>query len=156
VQLDYAATVNLAQGATTEVALAYVSDDADRQWAYVAFSRHTQDVRIYVVAEPSWLERSRDVMHGRVADPEPHERLGRVATAISRDTKKELAADGIDGQVQSEIDRLADKRLILGQLSRREQRALYYLQQSLRATLMPAEPLYQEVPKPQAEPELFR
>lgn len=74
----YAMTAHRAQGATADVALVHGSDAADRQWLYVAMSRHREHCRYYDVAHPDRDEEG--VHHGRSPQPpRPEERLEQAA-----------------------------------------------------------------------------
>jgi conjugative relaxase-like TrwC/TraI family protein len=74
----YAMTAHRAQGATADVALVHGSDAADRQWLYVAMSRHREHCRYYDVVHPERDEHG--VHHGPPPQPaRPEERLERAA-----------------------------------------------------------------------------
>jgi len=139
VQLGYAGTGHVYQGATTGVGLAFISDDADRQWAYTVLSRHREEVRMYAVAEPSWVSRSEEEMHGAGPVSEKSERLAGVTAAMARDSSKQTALDAIDAAPEASprilspreqrVQDLIDKRREAGHLSMRELTELRRLQQ---------------------------
>jgi len=141
VQLGYAGTGHVYQGATTGVGLAFISDDADRQWAYTVLSRHRDEVRMYAVAEPSWLERSEEEMHGSLPAPEPRERLSGVIEAMGRDSSKQTALEVLEAERAGEgqkvspreqrVQDLIEKRREAGHLSMRELTELQRLQRLL-------------------------
>ncbi|MHB8509916.1 MAG: MobF family relaxase [Candidatus Dormibacteria bacterium] len=140
VQLGYAGTGHVYQGATADVALALVSDDADRQWAYTVLSRHRDEVRMYAVAEPSWVAHSEDEFGRRETATEPEERLAGVTQAMSRDSSKQTALDAIEADAakvtrsprQQRIVELIEKRREAGHLSMKELTELQRLQRLLR------------------------
>ena len=140
VQLAYAGTGHVYQGATTGVGLAFVSDDADRQWAYTVLSRHREEVRMYAVAEPSWVERSEEEMHGAMPVPEPAERLAGVVQAMSRDSSKQTALEVLESEPASRVRSsqehrvaaLIEKRKDAGHLNMKELTELQRLQRLLR------------------------
>ncbi|MHB8509773.1 MAG: MobF family relaxase [Candidatus Dormibacteria bacterium] len=142
VQLGYAGTGHVYQGATTGVGLAFISDDADRQWAYTVLSRHRDEVRMYAVAEPSWVERSEEEMHGTLPAPESRGRLAGVIEAMGRDSSKQTALDVLEAQRGQGAEKpsprrqraqdLLDKRREEGRLSIRELTELQRLQRLLR------------------------
>jgi hypothetical protein len=85
----YAMTAHRAQGATVDIALVHGSDAADRQWQYVALSRHRLSCTYYDVA-PS----PRDVdgvHHAEAAAEESIEE--RLLRAMSREGVKASALD---------------------------------------------------------------
>ena len=137
VQLGYAGTGHVYQGATADVAFAFVFDDADRQWAYTVLSRHREEVRMYAVAEPSWVARAEDESGRRPANPEPRERLAGVTEAMGRDRSKLTALEVREARArilarrQARIAELVEKRKEVGKLTYAE---LNELQQLRRAT----------------------
>jgi conjugative relaxase-like TrwC/TraI family protein len=141
VQLGYAGTGHVYQGATADVAFAFVSDDADRQWAYTVLSRHREEVRMYAVAEPSWVAQSED--EGRAAAvQEPTTRLAAVTAAMGRDSSKQTALDALQADPaarrrKAQEDRVAElieKRRENGALGASELTQLRRLQRALGQT----------------------
>jgi len=140
VQLGYAGTGHVYQGATAAVALALVSDDVDRQWAYTVLSRHRDEVRMYAVAEPSWVARSENGMGGGIALSEPEERLAGVSRAMSRDRSKQTALEVLESEPagptrsprEERVAELIVKRREAGHLSMKELTELQRLQRLLR------------------------
>lgn len=89
VTYGYAMTAHRAQGATADVALVHGSDAADRQWLYVAMSRHRRRCQYYDIIAPN-----RDhygVHHGR--SPQPTAADERLDRAARRDGTKVSTLD---------------------------------------------------------------
>jgi conjugative relaxase-like TrwC/TraI family protein len=85
----YALTAHRAQGATADIALVHGSDAADRQWQYVALSRHRIRAAYYdVVPSSSDVD---GVHHGQQMDTRRTE--DRLITAMSRDGSKATTLD---------------------------------------------------------------
>ena len=85
----YALTAHRAQGATADVALVHGTDAADRQWQYVALSRHRIRAAYYDVALPrADLD---GVHHERSVDTTGVEE--RLVAALSRDGSKPTTLD---------------------------------------------------------------
>ncbi len=85
----YAMTAHRAQGATADVALVHGADAADRQWQYVALSRHRIRAAYYDVAPPN---RDIDGVHPEPATPVVALEQ-RLVAGMSRDGRKPTTLD---------------------------------------------------------------
>jgi conjugative relaxase-like TrwC/TraI family protein len=85
----YALTAHRAQGATVDVALVHGTDAADRQWQYVALSRHRVSATYFDVALPR--ADADGVHHEHSVDTPDLE--ARLVAALSRDGSKPTTLD---------------------------------------------------------------
>lgn len=99
----YAITANGIQGGTTARAYVLGSEEAYREWGYVAFSRHRQELRFYVTA-PDVVEHEQLELGVPPVDP-----LATIMKALGETRAKAL---GLDAAAQGRFRQVPDDRLL--------------------------------------------